>query len=75
MKILIVSLSNKGGGASRAVNNLFDELKNAGIDVELLITEGVPGQGVNVVNNSPIRNFVFRFKNLLIRFFLKGFNN
>lgn len=75
MKVLIVSLSNKGGGASRAVNNLYLGLKEKGVKVELLITEGMPAEGVRVVNNTPIKKFTFRLKNLLIRLFLKNINN
>jgi glycosyltransferase involved in cell wall biosynthesis len=69
-KILLVSLANSGGGASKIVHELFNNLtKTLMFDVELLIQEG--GYFENntfLINNSLYEKFVFRLKNKIAKF-------
>ena len=72
MKILLVSLSNRGGGASRATQNLADSLYNSKINFELIIFEGekIHGCTTKILDNW-FDTFVFRLINKI--FFLFGF--
>ncbi len=75
MQILIVSLSNKGGGASRASLNLFNELKNKNIDVSMITIEGNSYPGVKMLNSSRVFKYIFRTKNLIVKLMLVFFKN
>ena len=75
MRILIVSLSNKGGGASRAALNLFNELKTKNIDVSMIIIEGNNYPGVKILNSSRVTKYIFRIKNLIVKLILVFFKN
>ena len=76
MKILIVSLSNRGGGASRAVSSLAKALMHTGHCVEVLTYEGEStGYTTTIINKNSILKIVFRFKNWIARLFMSLFPN
>jgi glycosyltransferase involved in cell wall biosynthesis len=75
MRILIVSLSNKGGGASRAALNLFNELKTKNIDVSMINIEGDNYPDVKILNSSRVTKYIFRIKNLIVKLILIFFKN
>lgn len=64
MKVLIVSLSNTGGGAARAINGLTEELQKRGVDFSLLLMEGKNGANTHIItDDNPTQRLVFRLKN------------
>lgn len=76
MKVLIVSLSNVGGGASRAVANLYSSLKCKNIDVELLLFEGVKiDNKTSFVYNNKFSKLIFRIKNKFTKIIMGIFRN
>lgn len=52
MKIVIVNTKQSGGGAAIAASRLFSALRDAGIDVHLVVAEGNGGDGVTVLSDS-----------------------
>ena len=75
MKVLLVSLSNIGGGASRIVSSLHSELLKKGVNVELAIFSGSPGEKIRILNNSDKLVFIFRLKNFVVKTFFWFFKN
>ena len=75
MKVLLVSLSNIGGGASKIVSNLNSELLNRGIDSELMIFEGVSSEKTTILNELKSFLFMFRLKNYLVKLIFYFFTN
>ena len=77
MKILLVSLSNRGGGASRAIDSLAIALKENHIDVEMLTYDGVDTQEYSLhrINNNRLATYRFILKNKLSRWFMSFFDN
>ena len=76
MKILIVSLSNRGGGAARAVHNLTTSLHCSNIDFSLILFEGEKVYDSTIkLLDSRIYNFIFKLKNKLVNVFLSFFRN
>jgi len=75
MKVLLVTLSNVGGGASRVVATLHAELNKNGVDTELLIYEGKPGEKIRILNNTKISRFTFLVKNYIVEMIFLFFKN
>lgn len=76
MKVLLVSLSNRGGGAARAVDSLAKALIKNKYDVEVLTYEGSQaGYPITILNNSRFEMFAFRIKNKLANWFMSLFHN
>jgi len=75
MKVLLVSLSNVGGGASRIVSTLHTELNKNGVDAELLIYEGKAGEKITILNNSKFSLLIFRLKNYFAKIIFLFFKN
>lgn len=75
MKVLQVSLSNIGGGASKIVSDLHDKLLFKGIDSELLIFEGKSSAKVKCINDTFYKKYTFRLKNLVSKLILNLFIN
>ena len=67
-KILLVSLSNCGGGASKIVYELYNNLiKTQMFDINLLIQEGYVENNIQLINNSSYEKFLFRLKNRIVK--------
>lgn len=75
MKVLLVSLSNVGGGASRLVSVLHADLNKKGIDAELLLCEGRPGTKIKLLNSSTFARWIFRIKNYVVETVFLLFEN
>jgi glycosyltransferase involved in cell wall biosynthesis len=76
MKILIVSLSNRGGGAARAVHNLTASLHSSKIDFSLVLFEGEKVYDSTIkLLDSKVYKFIFRLKNKFVNVLLSLFRN
>lgn len=74
-KILLVSLSNSGGGASKIVASLFDGLQKKGFNVNLLIYEGNKGNNIKILNSNNKSRLIFLIKNYIVGKLFKIFKN
>lgn len=79
MKVLLISLSNTGGGASKIVSMLHYQLVADGYHSELVIFNGIPGDNITILNESVVTNLLFRIKNYLAKsilfFFKKSYDD
>lgn len=76
MKILLVSLSNKGGGAARAIDSLAKALQKRGIDIHVQIFEGTQSSyPTSFVYNDKLRIIGFRIKNRISKLIMNLFRN
>lgn len=77
MKILLVSLSNRGGGAARAIDSLAKVLVKRGEQVEVLVFEGekTSEYPIRLLTDNRWRMLCFRIKNKLVRWFMNRFDN
>jgi glycosyltransferase involved in cell wall biosynthesis len=75
MKILHISLSNIGGGASVIARSLNLELNKAGISSHLVTIEGIENENCSVILKSKVDLFFFRLKNQFSKLLLSNFQN
>lgn len=76
MKVLLVSLSNRGGGAARAVESLANSLQSKGVEVKALLQEGAcSNYHVTILNDSMFNLIKFRLKNKAVNLFMSFFRN
>ncbi len=77
MKVLLISISNVGGGASIAFDRLAESLAKSNIDVEVLIVYGKesPKYKTTIMNNSLFRRAVSKIKNSISSYVLRRFDN
>lgn len=75
MKVLLISLSNVGGGASKIVSSLHSNLLKNGNDVELAIFSGIPGDKIRILNSSKFSKIIFRLKNYAAKLLFLFFKN
>ena len=74
--ILLISLSNKGGGASKIVSELFSGLQKSNLyKVELLIFEGISGENIFFVNSNLFHKLIFSLKNQFVKLLYCIFDN
>ncbi len=75
MKVLHISLSNIGGGASKIANSLNKRLNEIGIESKLVILEGFSDHFTININSSLFFRFLFLLKNKIIQKILFFFKN
>lgn len=76
MKILLVSLSNRGGGAARAVDSLAKALMKTRHEVEVLTYEGErKDYPITVLCENRWTQLVFRLKNKVANWLMRLFAN
>lgn len=77
MKILLVSLSNRGGGAARAIDSLAKVLVKRGEQVEVLTFEGkkTGDYPQHILTDNRWHLLGLRIRNKLARWFMNRFDN
>lgn len=77
MKILLVSLSNRGGGAARAIDSLAKVLVKRGEHVEVLTYEGkkTGEYPLRLLTDNRLYLLGLRLRNKLARWFMNRFDN